>query len=137
MVDKLLCDFNLQFATLPFRWPFWLHILSEFGTYSLNIAAVCYFALVFPNPHPLVKRFPLLVPLLIYLSHPVFIVVSMVLSPSYNTALQVGNITSWAVAIVQLGLAQSAGLRSVATARDPVARAQIRWIVWSASIVGA
>ena len=126
--------YNFQYATVPWRWPLWLHVAYEHGMYSLSIATICYFALVFPSRHPAVKRFPRLVPLALYASHVTAILVAMVLSPGASAALENGARASWIVAVLQLGLAIAAGIRSVRTARDPVTRAQTRWIVWSATV---
>ncbi|MFN2218978.1 MAG: histidine kinase dimerization/phosphoacceptor domain -containing protein [Anaerolineae bacterium] len=122
--------YNFQYATLPWRWPFWFHLTYEHLMYSLSIATICYFALIFPTAHPLSQRFPHLVPLVLYLSFPVVIAGAMALSPGWTAALRNGNHASWVVALIQIGVAIAAGIRSVRTARDPVTRAQIRWIVW-------
>ncbi len=126
--------YNFQYATLPWRWPFWFHLTFEHGFYSLAIATVCYFALVFPTPHPLVRRFPRLMPFVLYAVYPVGILGGMALSPSYSAAMGVGNNMAWILAIVEIGLAIGAGIHSVGTARDPVSRAQVRWILWSACV---
>jgi two-component sensor histidine kinase len=45
-----------------------------------------------------------------------------------------GNQASFVVMMLQLGLATTAGIRSFVTARDPVSRAQMRWILWGAGV---
>ena len=126
--------YNFQYATLPWRWPLWFHLAYEHGIYSLSIATICYFALVFPVAHPLVERFPRLVPFVLYAFYPLVILGATALSPGWNAALGIGNRISWVIAITQLGLVISVGIRSVRTARDPVTRAQVRWILWSAGL---
>jgi signal transduction histidine kinase len=126
--------YNFQYATLPWRWPFWLHLAYEHGMYSLSIAAICTFALAFPIPHPAWKRFPRLVPLLLFGSQLLAIAVAMLLSPSWSAAVTAGGDASWVMAMILIGLAIGAGIRSVRLARDPVTRAQILWIVWIAVI---
>jgi two-component sensor histidine kinase len=129
--------YNLQFSALLWGWPFWLHVVYEHSMYSLGIATVCYFALVFPTSHPLLERFPRRVVFVLYASHPLIIMGTMALFPTRSTALTAGSHASWLLALVQMGLAVVAGARSVRTAHDPVARAQVRWILWSAVVGGA
>lgn len=126
--------YNFQFSTLLWRWPFWLHLAYEHGMYSLSIAAICYFALVFPVPHPVVRRRPCLVALVLYVVPLLIITGTMALSPGPSRALRIGSDVSWVMAMTQIGLAVCAGIRSIRLARDPVARAQVRWILWTASV---
>ena len=122
--------YNFQLATLPWRWPFWLHLGYEHVSYGVSVASICYFSLVFPLPHPLIKRFPNLLPAFLLLGPLVTIALGMSLSPDPIWALRNGNILSWAVALMQITTAILVGLRSIRTARDPVSRAQVRWILW-------
>jgi signal transduction histidine kinase len=126
--------FNFQYATIPHRWLLWAQTAYEHVTYSVSIATICYFSLVFPDVHPLVRRHRRGVPLVIYASQAVAIVVAMVLSPGPSRALVFGSHASWAVAMTLIGVAIVAGIRSLVTARDPVKRAQIQWIVWTAAV---
>lgn len=126
--------YNIQYATLPWRWPFWLHVFYEHTMFSLCVATACYFTLVFPLTHPLVERFPRLTPLMLYAVHPLAIVGAMALSPNRRASLWIGSDASWTVTLLEIGLALSAAIRSVRKAQDPVARAQIRWILWSGVI---
>lgn len=126
--------YNFQYATLPWRWPFWFHLIYEHGVYSLTIGAIFHFALVFPVSHPLIKRLPRLIPFLAYGTHPLVVAGAMVLSSGWVDAVQMGSRASWVVALVQISLGIAAGIRSARTARDPVKRAQIRWILWSAGL---
>jgi two-component sensor histidine kinase len=126
--------YNVQFAILPRRRLFWIHLLLEHGTFVLNYASICHFTLVFPAPHPLMERYPRRVLLALYLSNPLLMAVAMLLSPSWSRALPTGNQISMLVVLVQLGLTIGAGIRSIRTAHDPVSRAQVRWIFWGGSI---
>ncbi len=126
--------YNFQYSTIPWRWPFWLHRIYEHATYSLAVASTCYFTLLFPSTHPLVKRFPRLVPFVLYASHPMVVFGAMAVSPGWSVALRVGDRVCWIIALVQIMLAISVGIRSARTARDPVTRAQVRWILWSGGI---
>jgi two-component sensor histidine kinase len=132
---QLWCDgYNFQFAVLPWRWAFGFHLLVEHLTFSLSYASICHFALLFPAPHPLVRRFPRGLPLVLYIANPLTITTVMLLSPAPSSALFNGNQASLVVMLLQLGLGIVAGVRSLFTACDPVGRAQIRWIMWGVSI---
>lgn len=126
--------YNVQYATLPWRWPFWLHLLYEHGAYSLALATICYFVMVFPILHPLVDRFPRLVPFVLYTSYPLIVLAATVLSSGWTAAIMNGYRVSWIVSIVQIGLAVVIAIRSIRTARDPVPRAQMLWILWCAAV---
>ncbi|MGD9374734.1 MAG: histidine kinase dimerization/phosphoacceptor domain -containing protein [Anaerolineae bacterium] len=126
--------YNIQYATLPWRWPLWFHLIYEHAMYGLSVATMAYFVLVFPIRHPWLDRFPRLVPAALYASFPLVIGGTMLLSPDMATALRLGNHASWLVALAQMAVMVAAGVRSVRTARDPVARAQIRWILWCGCI---
>lgn len=125
---------NIQFATLPWRWPLWLHVAYEHGVYGLTIATVLIFALIFPLPHPIIRRHPYTVLAVIYATYPVHIAIVMALAGGGSRAMQAGNIIAWAIALAQIILAIAAGVRSARRADDPVARAQVRWIVWWSSV---
>jgi two-component sensor histidine kinase len=126
--------YNFQYPAIPWRWPFWFQLVYEHLMYSLSVATICYFALVFPMRHPLVERFPRLIPLVLYATYPLAIGTAMALSPTWTAALRNGNHASWFVAMIQVGVAIGVGIRSIRRARDPVTRAQIRWIVWCAGV---
>jgi two-component sensor histidine kinase len=132
---QLWCDaYNFQFSLLPWRWALWYHLSLEHLTFCLNYASICHFALIFPAPHPLMQRFPRGLPLVVYLANPLIIAVVMLLSPTASAALFEGNRVSLFVMLVQLGLATIAGIRSFRIARDPVSRAQMRWVLWAACL---
>jgi two-component sensor histidine kinase len=129
--------YNFQFALLPWSWAFGYHLTVEHLTFSISYASICHFALIFPRPHPLVVRFPRLVPLVLYLANPVVIALTTALSPAPSRGLSTGNQASLIVAVFQLGLALVAGFRSLRTARDPVSHAQMRWILWGVGVAFA
>jgi two-component sensor histidine kinase len=126
--------YNFQYATIPWRWPFWFQLIYEHGMYSLGLATICYFAMVFPVSPPLLQRFPHLLPFVLYASFPLVIVGAMALSSTWSAALRNGNNGAWVIAIVEVLLALGFGIRSTRTVRDPVIRAQVRWIVWCACV---
>jgi two-component sensor histidine kinase len=119
--------YNFQYATLPWRWPFWFQLAYEHITFGLGLATICYFVLVFPVTHPWVERHPHLVPL-------VAVSIGMILSPTWSRAMVAGSGVGWVVAIITIGFAIVIGLRSARVARDAVARAQVRWMLWCAGV---
>ena len=126
--------YNVQYATFPRRWPFWFHFAYEHTIYGISLATAAWFALVFPTVHPLIERAPRLLPASLYVAFPLAIGLVSVLAPDLSTALRAGSQASWAVALAELALTFAAGIRSSRVAQDPVARAQIRWIVWCGAV---
>ena len=126
--------YNFQYAIIPRRWTFWLHFIYEFGIYSLSVASILYFAFLFPREHPLAVRYPRLLPLIIFGLPVLLVTIAMVPNPGQIATLNRANIVSWVMGISQTILTIAIGIRSVVVARDPVSRAQIRWILWSASV---
>jgi two-component sensor histidine kinase len=126
--------YNLQYATLPWRWPFWLQLAYEHLAFGLCLASICYFVLLFPATHPLIELYPRLVPFVLFTFYPVAVAVAMLLSPSWSMAMIIGSGVGWAIAIIAIGLAIAIGLRSARVARNPVARAQVRWMLWCAGV---
>ena len=128
--------YNFQYSTIALRWPLWMQTVYEHVTYSLSIATICLFALVFPEPPPAVRRHPVRTVLLVFGPHLILIGGVMALSGSWTDALRNGSHVSWALALAQVFVIMVAGTRSYLTARDPTHRAQLRWIMWTA-VIGA
>jgi signal transduction histidine kinase len=129
--------YNFQYAILPWRWPLWLHLVSEHVSYGLIYASVCYFALIFPAPHPWVKRFPRLTPFALCASFFLAVSLVMLLSPTWSTALESGNRAIVAVSVVQVIVSVCAVIRSAYVARDPATKAQMRWMIWIGGVTMA
>ena len=126
--------YNFQFATIPWRWPFWVQFSFEFIIYTISVASVCYFTLVFPTKHPLIQHYPRLLPAILYLIPLLLIGRAFLPIPDWRSALLSTNNISWGIAIIQIILAISLGMRSAIKADNPVARAQIRWILFGATV---
>jgi two-component sensor histidine kinase len=125
---------NLQFTTLVWRWPLVLQATYEFGMFSLTVSSMLLFALLFPVEHPLARRHPRRVAAVVYGIPPALVALvaagGAILTRSWSAGRRAANTASWAVGVLEIGLALAAGVRSAVQARDPVARAQVRWIVW-------
>lgn len=129
--------YNFQVPVLPWHGAFRFHLLVEHVAFTLSYASICHFMLVFPSRHPLAERFPRLLPAALYLSNPLTIAVVMAMSRAPSTAVARGNQASLAVVLLQLGLAVAAGVRSLRVTREPISRAQLRWILWGAGVAFA
>ncbi len=112
------------------RWPFWIQLFTEHVIYSLGISTITYFALGFPLQSPILKRHPRLVPIGLYSLPIMATAVAMAVSPNWTAAIESGNRVSWIAAIVLVSIALSAGVYAALKASEPIARAQVRWIIW-------
>jgi two-component sensor histidine kinase len=126
--------FNFQFAALPWRSIFWFHFIYEQVTYTLGLSSICRFAVIFPVAHSIQNRYPRLVPLILYAFPLLAIAVALLATPGWSRAVTFSNWVAWVISVAQVALALAAGVYSVRHARDPVSRAQIRWILLCAGL---
>jgi len=128
--------YNFQYSIVALRWPLWIQTIYEHVTYSLSIATICLFALVFPEPPPIVRRHPTRTVLLVFGLHPLLIGCATILANTWSDALRYSSHASWGAALTQVVVVMIAGTRSYLTAQNPTHRAQLRWIVWTV-VIGA
>jgi len=133
-VQTWIDAYNFQFPVLPRPNLFWFHFFLEYASFVLIYASILNFTLVFPSPHPLLKRYPVITYFAIYLLHPILVAFAMVLSPTWWQAMLNGSHISWIVALTQALLAVVAGTRSYFIEHDLVKRVQLRWILYGTSI---
>ncbi|MFL7793246.1 MAG: ATP-binding protein [Anaerolineae bacterium] len=126
--------YNFQYIILTRPSLFWFHFCWEYVSFIIVYASILNFVSVFPAPLPLMKRFPRFTIFAPYILHALVVVLVTVLSPTWPQALRTGSHASWLVTLVQVFLAIAAAIYSAFTVRDPVGRAQIRWILWGASV---
>ena len=126
--------YNMQYAALIWRKFFWIQLFDEHIIYSFGISTVTYFALTFPLLSPIVKRFPRLVPIGLYCLPILAVAAAMATAPDWASALAFGNSVSWIAAIALASVAIGAGVYSALKASEPIARAQVRWIIWCACV---
>jgi signal transduction histidine kinase len=126
--------YNFQYAILTRPTLFWLHFCWEYVSFIIVYASILNFVSIFPAPHPLMRRFPRFTIFAPYIIHVLIVVLVTVLMPTWPQALRTGSHASWLVTLVQVFLAIAAAVYSAFTVRDPVGRAQIRWILWGASV---
>ena len=126
--------YNIQYAVLPFRWPFLFHLILEQLSFGLIFSAGLQFVLLFPTSHPVMKRYPRLVPLAVYAVFPLVIIITMALATNWSSAIVAGNRISLVLAVLYGALGISVLIRSSRTAADPVARSQVRWILFGIAV---
>jgi two-component sensor histidine kinase len=126
--------FNFQYAAIPWRGIFWFHFIYEQVTYTIGLSSICCFAVVFPVSHSIQRRFPRLVPAILYVLPILAITLTTLVTPGWSRAIIFGNWMAWIMAVAQVGLAIGAGIYSARHARDPVSRAQVRWILYCAAV---
>ncbi|HET19026.1 MAG TPA: hypothetical protein ENO16_00255, partial [Chromatiales bacterium] len=126
--------YNIQFSTLAWGWPFWVHLTFEHTIFGLILASMTCFALIFPTVHPVMERHPIAVVAGLFGAFALAVTVTMALAPGWVTAVRWGSHAAWVVGGVELAIAFAAGWRSARVAGDPVSRAQIRWIVWCGTL---
>ena len=126
--------YNFQYAILTHPLIFWFHFCWEYISFIIVYASVLNFVSIFPAPHPLMRRFPRFTIFAPYILHALVVALVMALSPTWPQALRTGSHASWLVTLLQVLLAIAAAIYSARTVRDPVGRAQIRWILWGASV---
>lgn len=126
--------YNIQYSTIPQQWPFWLQHLYEFTTFHIAVSAINYLVLIFPLRHPSLEKWPRRVPALIFLLPFTMLFVVFVGSKGMISALRNVTSTSWLIAIIQIFLTIMFGIRSAVVARDPVKRAQTRWLLFCAAL---
>jgi membrane-associated phospholipid phosphatase len=130
--------YNFQFAAIP-NSVLWYQLLIEHLSYSILFATLSHFALLFPVRHPLIERYPRLLPLILYAASPLLILLAMVIAPTRSDALVAGNRVSVLSVIPFILLMIAAFVNAMRTSPDAVARAQVRWMVWAlavASVIG-
>jgi hypothetical protein len=118
---------------------FWLHMAITHGIYPLQYAALLHFSLVFPKPRPVLSRRRWLIPA-VYAAPYAYLVVYTLASRSgaTNTLAWIGRIEGavGGVEVVYLALILTAAIFSYRTARDPVSRYQVRWVLSAFFIAG-
>jgi PAS domain S-box-containing protein len=126
--------YNFQPGTLFRGWPFWFHYVLEHLSFSLSYAALLMFALVFPKKNVLIKRFPRFGTWMVMLGGLIFVLTVMLPSTTVITAIKMGRRVSFLPVMLQLIIAVGVVIHSGITSRDPVARAQIKWILVGSSV---
>src|SRR5579859_1069987 len=127
---------GLQVSDLLGGLGFWLYSLSTFGAYLLLWSSALHAILMFPTPWPPLARQRWLVAALY--AAPFLVVAGVTLLARAPNALvweqQTGAVTGYVQGAYSL-LALAAVVRGYRSARDPVSRAQVRWVTTAFAIV--
>ncbi len=126
--------YNIQPGTLLWGWPFWFHLALENFSWFLAYASLLMFSLVFPQPNMLIKRFPRLVTWIVLTAGIIVQLAAYLSAPTFASALSLGSRVSFFPVVVQLALAVGFSIHSGFANRDPVSRAQIKWILAGCSV---
>jgi signal transduction histidine kinase/DNA-binding NarL/FixJ family response regulator len=126
--------YNYQPGTLPWAWPFWFHFALENISWFLAYASLLMFVLVFPQTNIIMRRFPRLVPWIVLSAGIIVQIAAYLTASTMATAIKLGSRVSFFPVMVQLVLATGVAIHSGITNRDPVARAQLKWILAGCSV---
>jgi hypothetical protein len=126
--------YNLQPGTLLWGWPFWFHYALENFSWFLAYSALLMFALVFPQTNIFMRRFPRLGPVMVLSSGLIVQLAAFSFAASIPTAINLGSRVSFFPVIGQLILAVGISIQAAFTNRSPVARAQLKWIIFGSSV---
>ena len=118
--------YNIQFSTLAWGWPFWMHLFFEHAVFGMALTAMTCFALIFPISHPLVTRRPVVVVGGLLVTFALATATAMILAPNWTAAVRWSSRVAWVVGGIDMAIALAAAARSARAAADPVSRAQIR-----------
>ncbi len=130
MVSSSTWSIGLTLADIAGRAGYWLSIVSSTGVYILLWVGALHAILLFPMPWPPLARQRWIVPALYAAPYLAFAVVTL-LVPDPNPLIwqaKVGRTIGYLQAGYGLA-AIAAAVRSFRAARDPVSRAQVRWVV--------
>jgi signal transduction histidine kinase/CheY-like chemotaxis protein len=126
--------YNIQPGTLLWGWPFWFHYTLENFSWFLAYASLLMFVLVFPQTNVLIKHFPRIVPWIVLSSGLIVQLATYLQAPTIASAINSGSRVSFIPVVVQLLLAAGIFIHSGITNREPVARAQFKWIMFGCSV---
>ncbi len=127
---------SLGLQALDFVDPllFWVHRLTTGGSFLLYWACVLHFTLVFPNPHPLVRRHRWLMPMLYVLPFAVWAVTSwwtgLTAGGVLDALAQQGTYQSLTV-IVYLAFSLAALVTNYRNEPSSISRQQIRVVIYA------
>jgi hypothetical protein len=130
---------GLQLSDITSVAGFWLYRSAATGLWLLYWPAILHFALIFPAPHPLVRRQPVLIPA-VYLGSYLIALAFLALrwSAERNPITQIAAIGSAEFFVASLYLLATMGviLFGYRRQRDFAARQKIRWVVYGGLFSG-
>ncbi len=139
IVGATTWSFSFQVGDIIGGIEFWLYLATTVGAYMLLWISILHFALVFPQPHSVLKRRRILA--FAYAAPYVFLIVG-VLVVRWSTGRMLSSLASvgslvTAAEMLYLVLALAIGFQGFRARRDPVSRQQVRWFSLAVFFVGA
>jgi signal transduction histidine kinase len=129
LVSATTWSIGLTVADMVGKVGFWLYTVSSTGVFMLVWVGALHSILLFPNPWPPLARYRWSVPALYVVPYLVFAVVTLAF-PAPD-ALKWHQNMGGTIGYLEAGYglaAIAAAFRSFRAARDPVSRAQVRWV---------
>jgi signal transduction histidine kinase len=132
--------FHPQVLNLIEGTGFWLFQALFLGVFPLVLSGFLHFALVFPRPQALIVRFPWVILLGYagpYLAHALFALAVQRDAPGALAWIGRSAADHTVLIVVYLVLIMAAIATGYRSARDPVSRQQVRWVVYAVLAAGA
>lgn len=132
---------GLQLGDILNGWGYWHYRLVTSPTFLLTFSALLHMSLVFPRRHPILDRYPRLVPI-IYLAPYGLFVIFMALTRIFSSNLWIWlgywNSGEWAVTMIYMLLFLLVTIMNYRNIHDEPTRVKIRWVAfgWSVSAIG-
>jgi len=126
--------FEIQPSLIVQGWPFWLHLAVDQVSWWLLLAAGLHFSLLFPLRKGVITRHPVLVPAAIYGIFPLLAIGASLTGSTASQGLNRLYRTDHFLALVGGLGALGVFLHSFRTIRQPLAKAQLRWLAWAAGV---
>ena len=130
---------GLQVSDFVNGTGFWLYIATTFGVYTLFWVGILHFALVFPEPHPVVAKSPWTVPLIYIVPYALsFAYLASVWPGAASTLDWIGRWGSVESVLpaVYLVLTIVIVIWSYRTLRTTADRQKIRWLIFATLVSG-
>jgi signal transduction histidine kinase len=132
LVSATTWSIGLTVADMVGKVGFWLYTVSSTGVFMLVWVGALHSILLFPNPWPPLARYRWIVPAFYVVPYLVFAAVTLAF-PAPD-ALKWHQNMGGTIGYLEAGYglaAIAAAFRSFRAARDPVSRAQVRWVATS------
>lgn len=139
MASATTWSFGLQVSDIVGAVGWWLYFATTTGGYLMIWIAMLHFALVFPQPLPIVLRWRWLIPVSYLAPYTIQFAMMTVTRLTATGALQwlatVGG-ASGPIQLVYVTLALIAGVHNYRSSRDSISRRQVRWVLFAAGVAG-
>lgn len=131
---------GLQVSDIVNGWGYWQYRLVTATLFLLTFSSLLHLSLIFPKRHPILNRFPRLVPslyLAAYLLFGLFMAAARMVSPNSWIWLGYWNSGEWAVTAIYMFIFILVTIQNYRHITDAETRAKIRWIAFGWCLAGA